>query len=510
VADLPSNKRFLLEARGVSKAFLGARALADVRFGIYSGEVVALIGENGAGKSTLMKILAGVHQPDSGSLWLDGNSIILNGPEDAIRHGIVLIHQELNLAENLTIAENLVLGREPTWGGILGLVDRAATRVIAINALNRVGLVIDPNTRVGDLAPGQKQLVEIARALSLDARVLIMDEPTSSLSHQETERLTEVIGELRAKGVAIVYISHRLSEVSKVADRVISLRDGCNSGDLPREDITHDAMVRLMVGRDLTRLSRSSAKAGRVLLSVSGLRHQASPPGGISFEVRAGEVVGMAGLVGAGRTELAETLYGVRPMVAGKVTIRDNAFQPGSPAKAIKQGLLLVPEDRRHHGLILAESIRSNISLPNLKGISSAGWVSRQRENKMVLHGIAELSIRTTGPEKAAGQLSGGNQQKVVLARWLAANPSVLMLDEPTRGVDVGAKSEIYDLIGKLVDQGLGVLMISSDLEEVLRLSDRVLVLHEHGLAGELSRDELSEEAVMRLATGTAPRRATP
>jgi ribose transport system ATP-binding protein len=233
VADLPSNKRFLLEARGVSKAFLGARALADVRFGIYSGEVVALIGENGAGKSTLMKILAGVHQPDSGSLWLDGNSIILNGPEDAIRHGIVLIHQELNLAENLTIAENLVLGREPTWGGILGLVDRAATRVIAINALNRVGLVIDPNTRVGDLAPGQKQLVEIARALSLDARVLIMDEPTSSLSHQETERLTEVIGELRAKGVAIVYISHRLSEVSKVADRVISLRDGCNSGDLP-------------------------------------------------------------------------------------------------------------------------------------------------------------------------------------------------------------------------------------------------------------------------------------
>jgi ribose transport system ATP-binding protein len=500
----------MLEARGISKAFLGARALYDVRFGIDAGEVVALIGENGAGKSTLMKILAGVHQPDSGSLRLDGNTIVLRGPEDAIRHGIVLIHQELNLAENLTIAENLVLGREPTWGGILGMVDRTATRLTAINALKRVGLAVDPNTRVGDLAPGQKQLVEIARALSLNARVLIMDEPTSSLSHQESERLTQVIGELRAKGVAIVYISHRLSEVSKVADRVISLRDGCNSGDLPREGITHDAMVKLMVGRDLVRLTRPTSKTGQVLLSVSGLRHQASPAGGISFAIRAGEVVGMAGLVGAGRTELAETLYGARPMVGGKVTIRDVPFQPGRPADAIKRGLLLVPEDRRHHGLILAESIRGNISLPNLEGISRAGWVSRQHENKMVRHGIAELGIRTTGPDKAAGQLSGGNQQKVVLARWLAANPTVLILDEPTRGVDVGAKSEIYDLIGKLVDQGLGVLMISSDLEEILRLSDRVLVLHEHGLAGELSRDELSEEAVMRLATGTAPRRTTP
>lgn len=505
-----SNTKFLLEARGISKAFLGVRALSDVRFGIHAGEVVALIGENGAGKSTLMKILAGIHQPDSGSLWLQGQPVHLHGPEDAIRHGIVLIHQELNLADNLSVAENMVLGREPTWGGMLGLVDRSATRRIAVDALNRVGLNVDPNTRVSELAPGQKQLVEIARALSLDARVLIMDEPTSSLSHQEAERLMKVIGELRAKGVAIVYISHRLSEVSKVADRVISLRDGCNSGDLPREGITHDAMVRLMVGRDLVRVARPAVKTGRVVLSVSGLRHQRSPADGISFEVRAGEVVGMAGLVGAGRTEVAETLYGARPMVAGKVFIRDVPFHPGRPADAIKRGLLLVPEDRRHHGLILAESIRSNISLPNLTNISRAGWVSSHHENEMARHGIAELGIRTTGPSKAAGQLSGGNQQKVVLARWLAANPSLLILDEPTRGVDVGAKSEIYDLISKLVDQGLGVLMISSDLEEVLRLSDRVLVLHEHGLAGELSRDELSEEAVMRLATGTAPRRTTP
>ena len=497
----------VLVARDVSKAFLGARALSNASFSISAGEIVALIGENGAGKSTLMKILAGIHQPDAGQLLLDGHPTVLKGPEDAIRRGIVLIHQELNLADNLSIAENLVLGREPTWCWPLGLVNRSAMRGIAESALSKVGLAAKPETLVGSLPLGQKQLVEIARALSLNARVLIMDEPTSSLSQQETDRLIKVMEELRGKGVAIIYISHRLSEVKRVADRVVSLRDGMNSGNLLRHEITHDSMVKLMVGRELTRVERLQSFGGKTLLKVDKLRHASSGPKGISFEVRAGEVVCMAGLVGAGRTEVAETLYGVRPMISGNVSVTGKDFKPGSPSKAIKRGLLLVPEDRRHHGLILADSIRGNISLPNLGRISRLGLVSRGLENQMAHGGIAELGIRTTGPTKAAGQLSGGNQQKVVLARWLAANPAILILDEPTRGVDVGAKSDIYHLIEQLVARGVGVLMISSDLEEVLRLSDRVLVLHEHSIAGELARQDLSEEAVMRLATGSTPGR---
>lgn len=497
----------ILEARDVSKSFLGARALSAANFTIFAGEIVALIGENGAGKSTLMKILAGIHQPDAGLMLVDGHPAVLKGPEDAIRRGIVLIHQELNLADNLSIAENLVLGREPTWGGPLGLVNRKAMRRIAQSALDMVGLIANPETRVGSLPLGQKQLVEIARALSLNARVLIMDEPTSSLSQQETDRLVNVMGELRAKGTAIIYISHRLSEVQRVADRVVSLRDGKNSGNISKREITHDAMVKLMVGRELPRVDRPQSAGGKILLKVKELRHSASAPQGISFEVRAGEVVCMAGLVGAGRTEVAETLYGVRPMISGQIMLSGTEFKPITPSNAIKRGLLLVPEDRRHHGLVLAESIRGNISLPNLRGISSMGLVSGKLENQMALRGIAELGIRTTGPTKAAGQLSGGNQQKVVLARWLAANPTILILDEPTRGVDVGAKGDIYHLIGQLVARGVGVLMISSDLEEVLRLSDRVLVLHEHSIAGELGRHELTEEAVMRLATGSVPGR---
>lgn len=504
MSELSSSAAPLLEARDVSKSFLGAQALSKARFSIFPGEIVALIGENGAGKSTLMKILAGIHQPDAGGLFIEGNLVVLNGPEDAIRRGIILIHQELNLADNLSIAENLVLGREPTWGGPLGLVNRSATRRIAQSALSKVGLLAHPDTIVESLPLGQKQLVEISRALSLNARVLIMDEPTSSLSQQETERLIRVMEELRDKGVAIVYISHRLSEVKRVADRVVSLRDGKNSGILRKEEISHDAMVRLMVGRDLARVHRPQSKAGKVVLEVNALRHSSSAPDGISFKVCAGEVVCMAGLVGAGRTEVAETLYGVRRMVSGRISLSGTDFKPGNPAAAIHRGLLLVPEDRRHHGLILAESIRGNISLPNLRGISRMGLVSRRLENYMAQSGISDLGIRTTGPTKAAGQLSGGNQQKVVLARWLAANPTILILDEPTRGVDVGAKSDIYNLIGQLVARGVGVLMISSDLEEVLRISDRVLVLHEHSLAGELARQDLSEEAVMRLATGSA------
>lgn len=507
MADQSGGATPLLEARDVSKAFLGAQALSNSCFSISSGEIVALIGENGAGKSTLMKILAGIHLPDTGMLLVDGHPVALKGPEDAIRRGIVLIHQELNLAENLTIAENLVLGREPTWGGPLGLVNRSAMCRIARSALNKVGLSANPETLVGSLPLGQKQLVEIARALSLNARVLIMDEPTSSLSQQETDRLIQVMEELRDKGVAIIYISHRLSEVKRVADRVVSLRDGKNSGNISRQDITHDAMVRLMVGRELARVDRPKSAGGKVLLEVKELRHSSSAPKGISFEVRAGEVVCMAGLVGAGRTEVAETLYGVRQMISGQILLSGTDFKPRTPSTAIKRGLLLVPEDRRHHGLILAESIRGNISLPNLRRISRIGLVSRRLENQMALGGIAELGIRTTGQTKAAGHLSGGNQQKVVLARWLAANPTILILDEPTRGVDVGAKSDIYHLIDQLVARGVGVLMISSDLEEVLRLSDRVLVLHEHSIAGELARQDLSEEAVMRLATGSVPER---
>jgi ribose transport system ATP-binding protein len=494
----------LLEVRAVRKQFPGVQALDGVSLHVGRGEVLAVVGENGAGKSTLMKILAGVQRPDAGEMLLEGRSAEFAGVAEAMRRGIVLIHQELNLAENLGVAANLFLGRERVRGGPLGWLDQRAMNAAARGLLARVGLDVAPGRPVGSLPPGQRQLVEIARALSLDARLIIMDEPTSSLTQRETDRLYEVIDDLKRGGVSVVYISHRLAEVQRVADRVVVLRDGRNAGGLGREQISQEAMVRLMVGRDLKQFypRRHAAGDGRVRLEVRGLTFAGGARQPLSFVVRAGEIVGMAGLVGAGRTELAEALFGVRPVTGGQVLLDGRPLAVRHPAQAVQAGLLLVPEDRRRHGLVLEGSVLSNLALPNMDRLSVLGWVLRRREAALSRDLIGRLRVRTAGPGQPAGLLSGGNQQKVVLGKWLARQPRALIFDEPTRGVDVGARSEIYALMDQLAAEGVAILMISSDLEEILGMSDRVLVLHEGRLAGELPRTALSEEAVMRLATG--------
>jgi ribose transport system ATP-binding protein len=494
-----------LEADGVRKQFPGVLALDGVSLTLYPGEVVAVVGENGAGKSTLMKIVAGVYQPDDGVVRIDGLPVRFPTPADAIRAGISLIHQELNLAENLTVAENLFLGREPTTGGWLKIVDRKATATRARELLARVGLSPEKaGWRVESLAPGEKQLVEIARALGLDVRVLIMDEPTSSLTHRETETLYGVIDGLKALGVSVLYISHRLAEVKRCADRVVVLRDGRNAGELPKADITHDNMVRLMVGRDMTHFypRDKRGEAGRVVLALRELKYVGGPATPASFEVKAGEVLGMAGLVGAGRTELSEAVFGVRPIASGELILDGTPLKVTRPADAIAAGVLLVPEDRRMHGLILEEGVGFNLSLPNLDSLERATGIDTNAESELHRKMIARLRVKTPSAKQPVGLLSGGNQQKVVYGKWLARTPRVLILDEPTRGVDVGAKAEIYALIDELAGQGVAVWMITSDMEELLGMSDRVVVMHEGRVAGELAGERLTEEAVMRLATG--------
>jgi ribose transport system ATP-binding protein len=495
----------LLEVRNVRKHFPGVQALDGASLQVASGEVLAVVGENGAGKSTLMKILAGIHAPDDGRVLIDGQPARLGSVAEAMRRGIVLIHQELNLAENLSVAANLFLGREVVRGGWLGWLHNRSMHERARLLLRRVGLDVPPGRRVGLLPPGQQQLVEIARALSLSARLIIMDEPTSSLTQRETERLFEVIGELKKAGVAVVYISHRLAEVKQVADRVEVLRDGRNAGQLARGDISHDALVRLMVGRDLRQFyprHRRAPAGAPIRLLVEQVTYAGGPRQPVSFALRAGEIVGMAGLVGAGRTELAEAVFGIRRITSGRVLLDGQPLPARHPQDAVAAGLLLVPEDRRHHGLILVDSVAHNLSLPNLDRLSRLGWIRPRQEARLVEDSIRRLRVRTASPAKPVGFLSGGNQQKVVLGKWLARQPRVLLFDEPTRGVDVGARSEIYGLMDQLAGAGVAILMISSDLEEILGMSDRVLVLHEGALAGEVAREDLTEEAVMFLATG--------
>jgi ribose transport system ATP-binding protein len=495
----------LLEVRGLSKSFPGVRALDGVNVHAAAGEVLAVVGENGAGKSTLMKILAGVYLPDAGDILLDGRPVRFSGVRDALTHGIVLIHQELNLADNLSVAANLFLGRERVRGGPLGWLDRPAMTREAAALLARVGLSVPPGRPVGELPIGQQQLVEIARALAQSARAIIMDEPTSSLSQKETETLFGVIADLKRAGVTVLYISHRLAEVQAVADRVTVLRDGHNAGELGREQISHGAIVRLMVGRDLKKFYSRAHKSLPAMdrgLNVRQVRYAGGPATPVSFAVRAGEIVGMAGLVGAGRTELAEALFGLRPLVEGGISIDGGPVRITSPRSAVRHGLVLAPEDRRLHGLILMDSVEHNLSLPNLDMLSTLRLVVRRREAAAARKLVDRLRVRTPTITKPVGLLSGGNQQKVAFGKWLARAPSVLILDEPTRGVDVGARGEIYALMDQLAGDGAAILMISSDLEEVLGMSDRVLVLHEGRLAGDVNRAELSEEAVMHLATG--------
>jgi ribose transport system ATP-binding protein len=491
----------ILEVRDVTRRFPGVVALKGVSLTLHKGEVLALIGENGAGKSTLMKILAGVQRPSEGQILVDGKPVEITAVQDAMDHGIALIHQELNLSDNLDVGANIFLGREPRR---FGMIDKGRIARESQRFLDAVGLKVSPHTLVRELSIGRQQMVEIAKALSINARVLIMDEPTSSLSSRETEALFKVVRDLRSRGVSVIYISHRLGEVKALADRVTVLRDGANVGDIPRAEITHDRMVRMMVGRDIAQFyARTCHKPGEPVLDVAGLRTPANPAHTLDFTLRAGEIVGVAGLVGAGRTEMLRSLFGIDRALGGEVRVAGKPVDIKSPIDAIEAGLALVPEDRKQQGLIIEMTVRTNTSLAGLKrSAKRAGFLNRAYERDLATEMIGRLHIKTPGPDQIAQYLSGGNQQKIVLGKWLAMKPRVLMLDEPTRGIDVGAKQEIYRLMEQLAGQGVAILFVSSEMEEVLGMSDRALVMHEGRLTGELHRAELSEEAIMRLATG--------
>ncbi|MBT3597839.1 MAG: sugar ABC transporter ATP-binding protein [Verrucomicrobia bacterium] len=491
----------LLRVCGVTKSFPGVKALKGVDLHLKAGEILAVIGENGAGKSTLMKILAGVQEYDEGEVLVDGLTVRFKGVEDAFDKGIALIHQELNLADNLDVAANIFLGREPRKAGLL---DKARMRRESSSFLDRVGLKVSPDQIVSDLTIGHQQMIEIAKALSVDARVLIMDEPTSSLSQHETEQLFKVIKDLASKNVAIVYISHRLSEVRELADRVTVLRDGDNAGELFRQETTHDNMVRLMVGRDISKYYALEPRShGAVALKVDKVRTIQNPKHALSFEIKSGEIVGVAGLVGAGRTEMLQTLFGVMPALDGSMEVQGHSVVIRSPIQAIQNGLALVPEDRKQQGLVLEMAVRENMSLASLGRDQNKGFLNHRREQDISREMVAEMKIKTPSDLQEVQYLSGGNQQKVVLGKWLAMKPRVLFLDEPTRGIDVGAKQDIYKLMEKLAEEGVAILFVSSEMEEIIGMSDRAIVMHEGKLTGTLMRDELTEESVMQLATGT-------
>ncbi len=489
----------ILEARNVSQRFGGVQALSNVSLSVRPGEVLAVVGENGAGKSTLMKILAGVIRPSAGSLVLDGQPVVFSNVQRALAAGVALIHQELNLATNLNVGDNIFLGREPNR---FGWIRRRIVDDEARKYLGQLGLDVSPWARVSSLPIGQQQLVEIAKALSIEARVLIMDEPTSSLSQTEADRLYSAIRQLREQGVAVVYISHRLNEVVDLADRVVVLRDGKHVGELTGGDIDRDTIVRMMVGRDISQFyHRTPHAAGKAVLEVRELRTSTYPKQPISFSVAAGEIVGLAGLMGAGRTELLTAIFGVEPAIGGVMAIDGKPFRPQGPAGAIDAGVVLAPEDRRQSGLVLPMGVFRNLSLASLRRrLNRIGFVRRGRERELCTLAIDQLGIKTAGGDTPVRLLSGGNQQKVVLGKWLATEPRVLLLDEPTRGIDVGSKSEIYTLMHELAGRGLAVLFASSEMEEIIGLSDRVLVMHQGRITGQLTRAQLSEESIMHLA----------
>jgi ribose transport system ATP-binding protein len=494
-----------LQLEGICKRFPGVIALNQVSLSLEAGEVVALIGENGAGKSTLMKTLGGLHEPDEGEIRIEGKPVNIRSVTDSVKLGIGFVHQELNNLDNLDIAANIYLGREPLRGGPLKLVDRAKMAQDAAPYLRRLGLDVSPRLPLRDLSIAQQQVVEIAKALSQNARILILDEPTSSLTQGETDRLLNTVRELKDQGVSVLYVSHRLGEISRIASRVVVLRDGRNAGELKGNEITHDNMVRLMVGREVKNFYAPPAKAPeKVRLSARAVRTAYRPGHCASFDVSGGEILGFAGLVGAGRSELMKTIFGIDAALAGEIVMDGKPLRVKNPRDAINAGIYLVPEDRRATGLIVEMSIRENVTLPGLWRCAIAALISRAKENNSTRQQMSSLRVKASSSETAVMTLSGGNQQKVALGKWLALDPKVLIVDEPTRGIDVGAKAEIYRLLRQLADTGVAIIAVSSDLEEILNISDRIAVMYEGMITGILSRDQFSEEAVMNLAFGKA------
>ncbi|WP_331596491.1 sugar ABC transporter ATP-binding protein [Paraburkholderia sp.] len=486
--------------RGIDKAFGPVRVLDGVEFRIGAGEIHALMGENGAGKSTLMKILSGVYQADAGDILIDGKPAQIRDTVEAERAGIAIIHQELNLIAQLSVMENMFLGREPSR---FGVVDSAAMRKQARKWLDMVGAQgIDPATEAGQLSIGQQQLVEIAKALSLDARVLVMDEPTAALTHREIETLFDIMLALKARGVALVYVSHRMEEIFRICDKVSVLRDGKFVGERAVKETSFDEVVRLMVGRDLgERFPKRAHTPGEVRFKVAGLADDGNVSG-ISFEVRAGEVLGVAGLMGAGRSEILRTLFGLNRKTAGSVALDGRSLEVRDASGAIAAGIGFVTEDRKSQGLVLGMSVRENATLVHLDRYARFGIVNDTAERNAVADLIKQLRIRTRDAELDVKSLSGGNQQKVVFAKWLAEPPKVLLLDEPTRGVDVGGKAEIYTIINQLAAQGVAIVMVSSELPEVLAMSDRILVMHQGRQNGIFDAAGATQELIMTAATG--------
>src|ERR671911_36882 len=494
----------ILQAESIDKRYPGVHALDDVSLSIVPGEVHAVVGENGAGKSTLMKILAGAEAPDSGTIEIDGSPVRIEDPRAAQDLGIITIYQELSLVNALSVGENIFLGTLPTRSGGSWQVDWPKVWRRAAELLERVGLQIRPQTLVRDLSVAQKQMVEIARALARNVRVLILDEPTSSLTERETEKLFEIIALLKNRGVGIIYISHRLGEEFRIAQRVTVLREGIVVGSLPVRDASEDLLVRMMVGRDLARLfTEARSSDGPVRLEVRGLSRRGVLHD-VSMSVRGGEVVGLAGLVGAGRTELARCLFGADGINDGEIILDGSIVNIRSPGHAVDLGIALVHEDRKLQALILGMGVRENLSLPVLDRLGSPFIPSRGRERAMVSDYIKSLRIRTPHMEQRVAALSGGNQQKVVIARWLATKPKVLILDEPTRGIDVGAKAEVHALIARLAEVGVAILMISSELPEILGMSHRILVMRGGRIVADIPRQHATEESIMAAATGQA------
>ena len=489
-----------IEMRGIDKLFGSNQVLKQAGFTLESGEVHALMGENGAGKSTLMKILTGVYTKDAGTVLVDGKEVNYKNPQEAEKAGIVFIYQELNVMFDLTVEENLFMGKE--IHGKFGICDKKAMQKKAQEALNILGVNISPKTVMAELSVGQQQMVEICKALMADAKVIIMDEPTAALTQSETVALFKVIESLRKKGVSMVYISHRMEEIFELCDRITVLRDGSYTGVKNIPETNMNEIVKMMIGREIgERYPSRNVKIGKEVLKVKELTRKGTFHD-VNFSVRAGEVLGVSGLMGAGRTEIMQAIFGNLSYESGTIEIDGKEVKISNPRQAMEHGIGFITEDRKTEGLMLDKSIRENISLCNLRRISKSSVISREAEKNMVAEAIKDLHIKCFGSYHECNNLSGGNQQKVVLAKWILTNPKILILDEPTRGVDIGAKKEIYSIINKLAAQGVAIIMVSSELPEVLGMSDNIMVVREGEVRGIISYEEANQERVMTLATG--------
>ncbi|WP_066686406.1 sugar ABC transporter ATP-binding protein [Christensenella intestinihominis] len=489
--------KIFLEVRNISKTFPGVKALDHISLTVKSGRVLALVGENGAGKSTLMKVLSGVYRMDEGEILIEGKPVQIKGPLESQHLGISIIYQELNLWLNLNIAENIFIGREPRKNG---LVDKVEMHRQAGELLRQVGLDMDTKTLVASLSTAQKQMIEVAKALSFNARLIIMDEPTSSLTESETETLFEIVKSLRKRGVAIIFITHRMKEIFEISDEIVVMRDGELIASMDTAATTENEVISDMVGRSIDDIfAKEKAPIGDVALEVKNLSTRKFLKD-IGFQLRKGEILGFAGLVGAGRSEVMRAIFGIDPRETGDIFIDGKRVKIRNTVDALRNGIGFVPEDRKEQALILSMTVRSNISLAALDSFKKKGFIDKEKEKKVAAGYIEKLEIKTPTDEQIVGNLSGGNQQKVVIGKWMETKPKILILDEPTRGIDVKTKKEIYMLMSRLAKQGVAIIMISSELPEVIGMSDRIIVMHEGRIKGELSQEEATQESVMMMA----------